>query len=73
MPPSLYFMPILCGFLRLKNFSKSKEIYAKIIIFLSILDTNWTRNGGNSHMTKAAPSVAINCWPKTFGLIFARK
>ena len=25
------------------------------------------------YLTKAAPSIAINCGPGTFGLIFARK
>ncbi len=47
--------------MRKNEVDKVKEIVAEILPFDKV------------YLTKAAPSIAINCGPGTFGLIFARK
>jgi hypothetical protein len=47
--------------MRKSEVEKVKETVAGIVPFERV------------YLTKAAPSIAINCGPGTFGLIFARK
>ncbi len=47
--------------MRIAEVEKVKELVADIVKFDKV------------YLTKAAPSIAINCGPGTFGLIFARK